>query len=251
MHSSSLLLAFAACWTQITAHLVITYPGWRGNNLKNTGNTDNPNNAGIPDDGLGVSISANNSKELVYPYGMQWIYPCGGMPTSTNRTKWPVTGGALSFQPGWFSGHQTAFIYINMGIGTVPPNMSHPMVPVFQITGPSNNMYPGTFCLPQVPTPANVTFNVGDNATIQIIETAVHGAALYSCVDITFADPHDVALVTPDNCFNSTAGRNNGGPIGLNFVYTATGLTAGSASVVVSWTTFLVLLAATTFAMLM
>jgi len=85
-----------------------------------------------------------------------------------------------------------------------PPNMSFPMVPVFQIVGPSKNPYPGTFCLPQVPLPANTTVNVGDNATIQVVETAIHGAALYSCVDITFANPEDVAEVNSSNCFNST-----------------------------------------------
>lgn len=73
-----------------------------------------------------------------------------------------------------------------MGFGTDgpdngPPNMSFPMVPVFQIVGPSKNPYPGTICLPQVPLPSGVpTPNVGDNATIQVVETAVHGAALYS-----------------------------------------------------------------------
>jgi hypothetical protein len=102
------------------------------------------------------------------------------MQTSHNRTKWPVTGGAVAFQPGWFSGHQNALIYINLGIGTVPLNMSSPMVPVFQLTGPSNNAYPGTYCLPQVPLPPGLSVNVGDNATIQIVETAAHGAALYS-----------------------------------------------------------------------
>jgi hypothetical protein len=54
------------------------------------------------------------------------------------------------------------------------------MVPVFQITGPSKGPYPGTFCLPQVPLPANTTVNVGDNATIQVVETAIHGAALFN-----------------------------------------------------------------------
>ena len=102
------------------------------------------------------------------------------MPTSTNRTKWPVGGGAISFQPGWFPGHLTAFFYINLGLGTVPPNMSHPMVSVFQINGPSNNPDPGTFCLPHVPLPANMSVEVGMNATIQVVETAVHGAALYN-----------------------------------------------------------------------
>lgn len=104
----------------------------------------------------------------------------GGMPTSTNRTKWPIGGGAVSFQPGWFPGHSSAFIYINMGLGTVPPNMSHPVVKPFAISGPTNEPYPGTVCLPQVPLPADVDVKIGDHATIQVIETAQHGAALYN-----------------------------------------------------------------------
>ena len=99
---------------------------------------------------------------------------------SQNRTKWPIKGGAVAIQPGWFQGHATAFFYINLGYGSSPPNMSNPMVPAFQIVGPTRDPYPGTFCLPQVPLPANASVKVGDNATIQIIETAVHGAALYN-----------------------------------------------------------------------
>jgi hypothetical protein len=164
------------------AHTVLTYPGWRGDNL-------------ITND--------------TFPYGMQWMYPCGGMRTTTNRTLWPVTGGAIALQPGWFQGHATAFFYMNLGFGTNgpdngPPNMSFPMVPVFQIVGPSKNPYPGTICLPQVPLPSGAVVNIGDNATIQVVETAIHGAALYSCVDITFADPKDVAEVNETNCFNSS-----------------------------------------------
>lgn len=102
------------------------------------------------------------------------------MPISTNRTLWPITGGAVGVQPGWFPGHSSAFFYINLGEGTVPLNYSLPMQPVFQITGPTNVQYDGSFCLPQVPLPANLTAKIGDNATIQIIETAQHGAALYN-----------------------------------------------------------------------
>lgn len=58
--------------------------------------------------------------------------------------------------------------------------MSFPMVPVFQIVGPSKNPYEGSVCLPQVPLPANITVNPGDNATIQVVEIAIHGAALFS-----------------------------------------------------------------------
>jgi len=175
------ILALATS-TLVQAHTVITYPGWRGDNL-------------ITND--------------TFPYGMQWMYPCGGMPTTTNRTLWPLKGGAIAIQPGWFQGHATAFFYINLGFGTDgpgggPPNMSFPMTSVFQIVGPDKNPYPGTFCLPQVPLPANTTVNVGDNATIQVVETAIHGAALYSCVDITFAEPENVAEVNSSNCFNSS-----------------------------------------------
>jgi len=165
---------------------------------------------------------------------MQWMYPCGGMPTTTNRTLWPVTGGAIALQPGWFQGHATAFFYMNMGFGTNgpdngPPNMSWPMVPVFQIVGPSKNPYPGTICLPQVPLPVGVpTPNVGDNATIQVVETAVHGAALYSCVDITFTEPENVAQVNESNCFNSS-------DISFNNVYSiAIGPTSASTKTLAS-----------------
>lgn len=46
LSSSVLSLAFAAV---SSAHIIITYPGWRGNNL-------------ITND--------------TFPYGMQWTYPC-------------------------------------------------------------------------------------------------------------------------------------------------------------------------------
>lgn len=102
-----------------------------------------------------------------------------------NRTYWPTTGGALAFQPGWFQGHQTAFLYVNIGVGSEGPdggplNMSNPMVSPFQLLGPSNGPYPGTVCLPKVSLPTNWTMSPGDNATIQIVEIAAHGAALFS-----------------------------------------------------------------------
>jgi hypothetical protein len=106
------------------------------------------------------------------------------MPQTTNRSYWPVDGGAISIQPGWFPGHSKAFFYINIGIqeegDLAPPNMSHPVVPVFEITGPTNLEYDGQFCIPQVGMPANLSLSVGQNITIQVVEAAQHGAALYS-----------------------------------------------------------------------
>ncbi|EHY60482.1 hypothetical protein HRR83_000240 [Exophiala dermatitidis] len=194
MRSTSVFYALLSLLSLVSAHTVITYPGWRGDNLHSNGTA-------VDTHGLGTY---GDKDQYLFPYGMQWMYPCGGMPTSTNRTKWPVKGGAVAFQPGWFPGHGTAFIYINLGLGTVPANMSLVMVNGIQIIGPTKDPYPGTFCLPQVPLPANISVNVGDNATIQLIETAVHGAALYNCVDITFADPEDVPEVNASNCFNSS-----------------------------------------------
>ncbi|EEU35301.1 uncharacterized protein NECHADRAFT_92223 [Fusarium vanettenii 77-13-4] len=206
MRSSALItLVLAAV---VSAHSVITYPGWRGNNL---------------------------ITNATFPYGMQWMYPC--------------TGGAIAFQPGWFRGHETAFAYINMGFGDDgpdggPANMTLPMVPQFQILGPTNNPFPGTICLPQVPLPKNTTVKAGDKATIQIVELAIHGAALYSCVDIIFAEPGDkrLAEVNKTNCFNST-------DIGFAEVFTITTKESGTDEYVkdssahaphqVSWATLL------------
>ncbi|KAL9005944.1 MAG: hypothetical protein Q9188_001309 [Gyalolechia gomerana] len=170
------------------------------------------------------------------------------MPISTNRTLWPVTGGAVGIQPGWFPGHATAFFYINLGEGTIPLNYSLPMVPVFQITGPSNQQYEGNFCLPQVPLPANYTARVGDNATIQIIELAQHGAALYNCVDITFAEPERVPEVNEGNCANSTDPS-----IGFELVFSTDSLTAAASPSVPrlsSWPVSLPLVAALAWTLL-
>lgn len=126
------------------------------------------------------------------------------MPTSRNRTKWPLKGGAVSIQPGWFPGHALAQIYINMGYDNEPLNYSHTMLPVFQITGPTNQEYGGQFCLPQVPLPANYTPKVGDNATIQVIELAQHGAALYN---VSFQSILQIFLHIANNLHSAPTSR--------------------------------------------
>jgi hypothetical protein len=67
-------------WTALArAHTVITYPGYRGNNLQTNGTVAEAN-------GLGVAYNSKNDS-LYYPYGMEWIYPC-----KSTRT-------AMSFDP--------------------------------------------------------------------------------------------------------------------------------------------------------
>lgn len=186
--------ALTSILTLVNSHTVIVYPGWRGDNLI-----------------ANCTVGVDDYSTGCFPYGMQWMYPCkfparpephlctaynsledfpsrantaltgGGMGISSNRTYWPLTGGAIAFQPGWFSGHSSALIYINMGLGAIPPNYSHPLLPVFEVDGPNNDAYPALdVCLPQVPLPANISVQPGDFATIQIVEAAKHGAALFS-----------------------------------------------------------------------
>ncbi|OAK93978.1 hypothetical protein IQ06DRAFT_261272 [Phaeosphaeriaceae sp. SRC1lsM3a] len=221
------LVFVVASWSLASAHTVIVYPGWRGNNIHTNG-TVGPKDPAIIPGSLGQNWD-NETGTYTFPYGMQWMYPCGGMPMSQNRTKWPIKGGAISIQPGWFPGHQAAQFYFNLGYETEPQNYSHAMLPPFSISGPSNQQYEGTFCLPQVPLPAGYDPKIGDNATIQVIELAQHGAALYNCVDITFAEPEGVAQVNDTNCFNSTQ---PGQQIGFQMLYTSTASPASPNAVV-------------------
>ncbi|EMC93768.1 hypothetical protein BAUCODRAFT_36220 [Baudoinia panamericana UAMH 10762] len=216
------LLAAAVLVGLGSAHTVITYPGWRGNNLHANGSL--PENC---PQCIGIDTLDNGT--ISFPWGMQWMYPCGGMPQTTNRSYWPVSGGALSVQPGWFPGHSKALIYVNIGIqengSAAPPNMSHPVVPPFEVTGPSNQQYPGQFCLPQIGMPANVSLQPGMNITLQVVEAAQHGAALYSCVDLTLVEDGSplVQTVGPDNCYNSSN-------IGFQLLFTTASLTSGAFS---------------------
>jgi hypothetical protein len=59
-----------------------------------------------------------------------------------------------------------------------------------------------------------------------------------------------VPPVNNSNCFNSSVGQGNGGPMGFNFVYTAVGQAATSAAAALvqySWTTVLLVLTVSLF----
>lgn len=179
---TSTFAVVALLMSVVSAHFQIVYPAWRGNTLH-----DNE----------------------------QWKYPCGGIEPNNdvqNRTKWPIDGGSLSIIPGWNAGHPTSFFYINMGFGSTPPNMTNVITPVFQITGPSRDPFPGSFCFPDLPLPKNASVKVGDNATIQVIQVALHGASLYNCADITFVERGEEDKMPEGMCTNSST-------IGFNLVY--------------------------------
>jgi len=107
----------------------------------------------------------------------------GGLPTSTNRTLWPLTGAApVILQPGHQANHDWGMLWVNIGLGTQPANFSTQMMPEFSFTFPSDKAYESQICLPDVtlPEPVRGAVKEGDNATIQIVETAKHGGSLYS-----------------------------------------------------------------------
>ncbi|CAI4216546.1 unnamed protein product [Parascedosporium putredinis] len=164
---NNVLVQLVLAASLVSGHILITYPGTRGN-----------------------SFITNDT----FPYGMQWTHPCGGLGLSRNRTYWPVNGGAVAFQPGWFSGHATALLYINIGIDSDGPD-----------GGPMNF------------TTLSLGVKVGDKATIQIVELAGHGASLFACSDIIFVNPDDERLPPLNNsiCFNTTE-------LGFGDLYTIT-----------------------------
>lgn len=69
---ASLALALTLCYNFAAAHTVITYPGWRGNNLKTSGLNED---GSVPAGSLGQNWN-NQTNEYEFPYGMQWMYPC-------------------------------------------------------------------------------------------------------------------------------------------------------------------------------
>ena len=71
--AAATLLSFLS--TLVSSHTVITYPGWRGDNLHTNGSITGLNGTDFPSDVIGnggLGVGDNNT----YPYGMQWIYPC-------------------------------------------------------------------------------------------------------------------------------------------------------------------------------
>lgn len=62
-------VAIAAIVGRTQAEFILTYPGWRGNNLFTNGSSPQ-NDPSV----IGVDYASNNS--VTFPYGMQSIYPC-------------------------------------------------------------------------------------------------------------------------------------------------------------------------------
>ncbi|CUS12172.1 unnamed protein product [Tuber aestivum] len=153
-------LTAAILVSTVSAHYALTYPYWRGDS-----------------------------------YPTQWNYPCGGVNQSvsdTNRTAWPLDGGALVFTPT----HDHAQTFVNLGMGNNVTRLNITLVPAFNQTGN------GTFCFKKIPIPPGLDIQEGANASIQVIQLTHNGGALYNCADITFKK--DAAGPPNGMCVNST-----------------------------------------------
>ncbi|KAG9236702.1 hypothetical protein BJ875DRAFT_482010 [Amylocarpus encephaloides] len=125
----------------------------------------------------------------------QWISPCAGVnqTASTNRTAWPLTGGAVSLD----LHHPWGYVFVNLGIGTDYPSFNISLTPsLLNVTGN------GTFCLPAVTLPGGVAISEGTNASIQVVTSGASGSALYNCADITFTSK--ATPLAADMCVNGT-----------------------------------------------
>lgn len=76
---STIVLAAASL---ARAHSVITYPGWRGDNLHTTGTPPDQN-----PDTVGIDFYENGT--MAFPYGMQWMYPCTSLEYTPPSTLFP------------------------------------------------------------------------------------------------------------------------------------------------------------------
>lgn len=135
------LLPLLALIPATSAHFAMTYPAWRGDSFKT-----------------------------------QYTNPCGGVEmtdeTHNNRTKWPLDGGAVVFEPS----HTWAQTFINIGLGNEGIRFTHELVAPFNQTGN------GTLCFPKLEIPEALKANIseGTNATIQVIQLGSRGASLYN-----------------------------------------------------------------------
>ncbi|EPE24920.1 hypothetical protein GLAREA_11501 [Glarea lozoyensis ATCC 20868] len=127
----------------------------------------------------------------------QWIYPCAGVNQTarTNRTLWPLTGGAVALD----LHHPWTYVYLNLGIGTDYPAFPGNMSITTSLLNVTGN---GTFCIPQVKLPAGLVVTEGLNATLQVVTGGASGSALYNCADITFAAA--ATALSSEVCMNST-----------------------------------------------
>jgi hypothetical protein len=154
----------------VSAHFHVLYPPWRGDAIAETNAT--------------ISEWFYPCKHLRSPKFPQTSYSftligAGFNNASSNRTQWPLKGGAVV----WNSSHPSALTYINLGLGNVVTSFNISLQPVYNETGA------GVTCLPNPGAAAIAGLNVteGQNASVQFITIGESGSALYSVRTAAFS----------------------------------------------------------------
>ncbi|KXJ96177.1 hypothetical protein Micbo1qcDRAFT_231269 [Microdochium bolleyi] len=178
MRATTSVLATALAGAQIaSAHFGIIYPPWRADTLSEAG-------------------------EELYS---QWDRPCAGANVTTNRTAYPIGGGAVELE----LHHPWAYVWVNLALGSNSSNFNISLTPnLYNISGS------GDFCWPLLPIPVQIP--EGTNATLQVVTGGANGQALYNCADITFRADAPVHTCKNSTQFNVTVISNGvaivGGP---------------------------------------
>ncbi|CAI6331915.1 unnamed protein product [Periconia digitata] len=173
---SSLLASALAFSGLASAHYRVLAPAWRANSLSTPG-------------------------------ASQWVWPCANVSelsasNTTGRTEWPLTGGSIKIN----GSHEYALTYVNLGLGTNVSDFDIPLLHDFNQTGA------GVLCLKDAVRDAmkkgleanNVTEDEldGMKGSLQIVQIAHGGGALYNCADLTFS--RSAKLLEDSDCQNAT-----------------------------------------------
>lgn len=90
---------------------------------------------------------------------------------ASNRTEWPLTGGAVAYN----SSHDSAIAFINLGIGTGQVSFNISLLDHGLL-----NVTKGVLCLPDLSIPTGLNISEGTEASVQVITLGHTGSALYN-----------------------------------------------------------------------
>lgn len=162
---SKILTSVVALATVVTAHFSIEYPEERGDSFA-TGASQWIYPCKSPPSSSGLSILQSFSQTNNPPSGANV-----NQTTSTNRTLWPLSGGAVALD----LHHPWTYVYINLGLGTSYPTFNISLTPeLLNVTGN------GTYCIPAIKLPTGLTINEGQQASVQVVTGGQSGSALYN-----------------------------------------------------------------------
>ncbi|GKU09453.1 gpi-anchored protein [Fusarium langsethiae] len=163
------------------------------------GQDDAPTNATVTDEEMGPAAFMW-PPDRVWSGDMDNRAPCGSRAPAGNRTKFPLTGGAVSLvaQDDYYN-TKISISYSN----DQDPSSNDDFATLIQEKSIAD-LNPGHSCVKVPDAPSGVS--AGDNATLQIIYRAdwdaPHNQTFYACADITFVSKADFDFAIP--CFNAT-----------------------------------------------